>query len=90
VICSLAFKEVEVVRHVPEIVKITASSNSPRWGLPAGRTVPRGQVPGRGLGMKRFRAKVFDFGRDISSDDAVAAMKKEKLTPEATLASRRV
>ena len=34
-----------------------------------------------GTGTKRFRTKVFDFGRRISSEDAVAAMKAENFTP---------
>jgi hypothetical protein len=37
--------------------------------------------PAKGIGKKQFRAKLFDFGRNISSDDVVAAMKKQNFKP---------
>jgi hypothetical protein len=39
------------------------------------------KFPVEGTGKKTFRTKLFDFGRSISSEDAVAAMKKETFTP---------
>jgi len=39
------------------------------------------RFPVEGTGKKTFRTKLFAFGRYISSDDAVAAMKEEGFTP---------
>jgi len=39
------------------------------------------KFPVEGTGTKRFRTKLFDFGRRISSEGAVAAMKAENFTP---------
>jgi hypothetical protein len=39
------------------------------------------KFPVEGTGKKRFRTKLFYFGRYISSEDAVSAMKKENFTP---------
>src|ERR1019366_4035009 len=39
------------------------------------------RFPVEGTGVKKFRTKLFDFGRNISSQDAVAAMKQENFTP---------
>lgn len=39
------------------------------------------RFPVEGAGTKRFRNKLFHFGRSISSEVAVAAMQKEKFTP---------
>lgn len=39
------------------------------------------RFPVEGTGKKKFRNKLFHFGRNISSEDAVAAMEKEKFTP---------
>jgi hypothetical protein len=39
------------------------------------------KFPIEGTGVKKFRTKLFDFGRYISSEDAVDAMKKEKFDP---------
>lgn len=39
------------------------------------------RFPVAGAGKKAFQAKLFDFGRYISSEDAVAAMKEEEFTP---------
>jgi hypothetical protein len=40
-----------------------------------------GNFPVEGTGKKAFHTKLFQFDRYISSDDAVAAMKKENFTP---------
>src|SRR5262245_15280609 len=37
--------------------------------------------PVEGEGKKTFRTKLFHFGRNISSEDAVAAMEKENFAP---------
>jgi hypothetical protein len=39
------------------------------------------KFPVEGAGKKKFRNKIFHFNRDISSENAVAAMKKEKFLP---------
>jgi hypothetical protein len=39
------------------------------------------KFPIKGTGNKKFRTRLFDFGRNTSSEAAVAAMKKEKFTP---------
>jgi hypothetical protein len=39
------------------------------------------RFPVEGTGKKQFRAKLFHLDRTISSEDAVAAMKKENFTP---------
>jgi hypothetical protein len=39
------------------------------------------RFPVEGTGKKAFHTKLFHFGRYISSEDAVEAMKVEKLTP---------
>jgi hypothetical protein len=39
------------------------------------------KFPVEGTGKKKFRNKLFPFDPDISSEDAVAAMEKEKFTP---------
>jgi hypothetical protein len=39
------------------------------------------KFPVEGTGSKKFRTKLFDFGRHIFSEDAVAAMQNEKFTP---------
>jgi hypothetical protein len=39
------------------------------------------RFPVKGSGKKKFRNKLFHFGRYASSEDAVAAMKKENFTP---------
>jgi hypothetical protein len=39
------------------------------------------KFPVEGTGIKKFRNKLFRFGRYISSEAAVAAMQKEKFTP---------
>jgi len=39
------------------------------------------RFPVVGTGTKRYRTKLFDFGRRISSEDAVSAMKAENFTP---------
>jgi hypothetical protein len=39
------------------------------------------RFPVEGTGVKTFRNKLFHFGRNISSEDAVTVMEKEKFTP---------
>lgn len=39
------------------------------------------KFPVEGSGTKNFRNKLFHFGRNTSSEDAVAAMKSENFTP---------
>jgi hypothetical protein len=39
------------------------------------------KFPVEGSGTKKFRSKLFDFDRYISSEDAVEAMKSEKFDP---------
>jgi hypothetical protein len=43
--------------------------------------ITAGKFPVEGTGTKKFRTKLFHFGRDISSEDAAAAMKAEHFTP---------
>jgi hypothetical protein len=43
--------------------------------------ITAGKFKVEGTGTKKFRTKLFAFGRDISSEDAAAAMKAEHFTP---------
>jgi hypothetical protein len=43
--------------------------------------ITAGRFPIEGTGTKRFRTKLFHFDRNISSEDAVAAMEKEQFAP---------
>jgi hypothetical protein len=43
--------------------------------------ITAGKFPVEGTGKKTFRTKLFHFGRNISSNDAVAAMRSEGFTP---------
>ncbi len=43
------------------------------------------KFPVEGTGVKKFRTKVFHVGRNISSKDAVAAIKEEKFLPSGHL-----
>jgi hypothetical protein len=45
------------------------------------RDITPEKFPVEGTGSKKFRTKLFDFGRNISSEDALTAMKKEKFLP---------
>jgi hypothetical protein len=43
--------------------------------------ITAGRFPVKGTGTKRFRAKLFNFGRFISSEGALAAIEHEGFTP---------
>lgn len=44
-------------------------------------SIPAKRFPAEGEGSKQYRIKIFNFGHDISSKDAVVAMKKEGFVP---------